>query len=353
MDLNSIYKNKPYLFSLQNKDKENEQLAKEILLELGYDNVGEVIFLDSSLDFDFFKAEINGAFHCFKYSLDTMSPFFSHEYSVLKQLTPFSPVAIRHGIVNYGDKIQYLLTSFENAESVKDFGVGILWEHWENFCYAFSQFSKVKTDRTFLQFVDEFFRRNDIQNLPEHSISAIKDHSNIENLKSVLSSLKSEIEYLSRQSIVNQGEFCHGRLTPENILTKKNLFKFHNIYDGYEGHCFLDLAYLFINLGMPLEVQREVAVDYYRKFQKEKSEESLISDYNFCYNLMLRFFVYESIFVYLSEVYLYENSRPEKILQMVGVFLRNEEALINIPSIQKNKEFLMRDIMEPLIGSNK
>jgi hypothetical protein len=64
-------------------------------------------------------------------------------------------------------------------------------------------------------------------------------------------------------------------------------------------------------------------------------------------------FVYETIFNYLCEVYLYENSRPAKILQMVSIFLRNEEALSMIPSLNQYATFLIRDIMQPLIGSDK
>jgi hypothetical protein len=68
---------------------------------------------------------------------------------------------------------------------------------------------------------------------------------------------------------------------------------------------------------------------------------------------MIRLFVYETIFNYLCEVYLYESSRPEKILQIVSVFLRNEEVLAMIPSLSQYSTFLIRDIMEPLIGSDK
>jgi len=36
---------------------------------------------------------------------------------------------------------------------------------------------------------------------------------------------------------------------------------------------------------------------------------------------------------------------------MVSVFLRNEEALAMIPSLSQYNTFLIRDIMEPLIGN--
>ncbi len=349
MKLNNVYAKQPYLFEQKRADKENEMLATDILRQLSYDQIDEVKFIDSTRDFDLFVVSMNQQNYHFKYSFDTDSPFFSHEYNVLKQLAPFCPQAFKHGVIKYVDKIQYLLTSHENAEDVSQFGVSTIFEYLDSFYYSFQQLNKVKIDRTFLQYLDSFFARNDIDNLPEHSIEAIKDHSNINSLREILNTLKSEIIFMSRQSFVKNTDFCHGNLLPQNILTKNNLFKFQNLHDGYMGNKFFDLCSLFINIGIPLEYQRQVAIDFAKKDSKE-SEENLIIEYNSSYSLMLRLFVYESVFSYLAEVYLYENSRPEKILQMVDIFLRNEEALMNIPSVEKHKSFLIRDIMEPLIS---
>ena len=350
MKLGNIYTNKPYLFKNDKIDKENELLAADILSDLGYSNIENVKFVDSTRDLDVFHVKVDQQDMVFKYSLDEESPFFSHEYSILKQLAPFAPQAIRYGIIKYVDKIQYILTSHEYAENLQEHGIGCLFEYFDSFFYSLNQLDKVKTDRTFFQHLDSFFARNDIESLPEHSIEAIKDHSNINHLRDILKTIKSEIEFLSRQSFVKTSEFCHGNLLPQNILTKNNLFKFQNLHDGFMGNRMFDLCFLFINIGIPLDYQRQLVVDFLIKNSKEKQED-LIIEYNSCYNLMLRLFVYETIFNYLSEVYLYESSRPEKILQMVDVFLRNEEALMNIPSVQKYRSFLIRDIMEPLMGS--
>ena len=118
------------------------------------------------------------------------------------------------------------------------------------------------------------------------------------------------------------------------------------------GNQLFDLCYLFINMGVPLEYQRQFAMDYKSLFP-DFNQEKFTEEYNFCFNLMLRLFVFETIFNYLCEIYLYENSRPSKILQIVSVFLRNEEALSMIPSLNQYASFLVRDIMEPLIGSSK
>lgn len=343
---------RPYLFPLDRRDTENELLVENLLKKIGFSSVQDVCFLDSKMDFDCFKAVVDGQARYFKYSFDAESPFFAHEFNILKQLAPFAPVAYKHGKTKYGESLQYIVTSFEAADTVTEFGLSSILENNNSFLYTFNQLRGVKVDRTFSHYISDIFARCDIDQLPEHSITAIKNHSNIDSLKSILGILKNEIEYLSRQSFCKTSDFCHGNLHPDNILIKNNLFKFQHLQNGYMGNQLFDLCYLFINMGIPLEYQRQFAMDYKSLFP-DFDQDKFTEEYNFCFNLMLRLFVYETIFNYLCEVYLYENSRPEKILHMVSVFLRNEEVLKMIPTLNQYSSFLIRDIMEPRIGSDK
>lgn len=341
--------NRPYLFYLNQNNAENELLAQNLLKKIGFSSVENVCFLDSQMDFDCFKAIVDGQLCYFKYSFDGDGSFFANEFNILKQLAPFAPVAYKHGKTKYGEHLQYIVTSFESADIATEFGISSIIENSDSFLYSFDQLRGVKMDRTFTHYINDLFSRCDIEQLPEHSIAAIKDHSNINNIRSILQILKNEIEYLSRQSFCKNSDFCHGRLCPDNILIKNNLFKFQHLQNGYMGNQLFDLCYLFINMGIPLEYQRQFTMDYKSLFPNF-NQEQFIEEYNSCFNLMLRLFVYETIFNYLCEVYLYESSRPAKILQMVSIFLRNEEALAMIPSLSQYTTFLIRDIMEPLIG---
>ena len=343
---------RPYLFSLYQRDAENELLVENILKKIGFSDVENVCFLDSKMDFDCFKATVDGQLRYFKYSFDLDSSFFAHEFNILKQLAPFAPVAYKHGKTKYGEPLQYIVTSLENVDTLTEFGISSILENKDSFLYSFHQLRSVSVDKTFSHHVSEIFARCDINKLPEHSIAAIKSHSNLDSLESILKILKNEIEYLSRQSLCKTSEFCHGNLCTDNILVKDNLFKFQHLQSGYMGNQLFDLCYLFINMGIPLEYQRQFSMDYKSIFP-DFNQDKFIEEYNFCFNLMIRLFVYETIFNYLCEVYLYENSRPAKILQMVNIFLRNKEALSMIPSLGQYSTFLIRDIMEPLIGSDK
>lgn len=342
--------NRPYLFSLNQTDTENELLAQNMLKKIGFASIEDVKFLDSQMDFDSFSVVVDGQARCFKYSFDVDGSFFAHEFNILKQLAPFSPIAYKHGKTKYGEPVQYIVTSFESADTVTEFGFSSIFEYNDSFIYTFDKLRSVKVDRTFSHYLNDIFSRCDIEQLPEHILAAIIDHTNIDNLRLILKTLKTEVEYLSRQSFCKTSDFCHGKLIPDNILIRNNLFKFQHLQHGYMGNQLFDLCNLFINMGIPLEYQRQFAMDYKSLFP-DFNEQQFIEEYNSCFNLMLRLFVYETIFNYLCEVYLYENSRPAKILQMVSVFLRNEEALAMIPSLSQYNTFLIRDIMEPLIGS--
>ena len=342
----------PYLFSLDQRDAENELLVENLLKKIGFSSIEDVCFLDSKMDFDCFKAVVDGQFRYFKYSFDADSSFFAYEFDILKQLAPFAPVAYKHGKIKYGEPLQYIVTSLEVADTVSEFGFSSILENSDSFLYSFDKLRNVSVDRNFSHYINDMFARCDIEKLPEHSIAAIKNHSNLDNLRSILAILKKEIEHFSRQSLCKTSEFCHGSLHPDNILIKNNLFKFQHLQNGYMGNQLFDLCYLFINMGIPLEYQRQFAMDYKSLFP-DFNQEKFTEEYNFCFNLTLRLFVYETIFNYLCEVYLYENSRPAKILNMVSIFLRNEEIFAMIPSLNQYSTFLIRDIMEPLIGSDK
>lgn len=340
---------RPYVFPLEVEDVEASLFAKKVLEKIGFSSVEDVSFLESQMDFDCLRAVVDGELRYFKYSFDAEGSFFAHEYNILNQLSPFAPTPYKHGKIKYGDSMQYIITSFEVAETVAEFGVSSVLEHKDSFLYSFNKLRNVSVDRNFSHHINDIFDRCDMDQLPEHSIEAIKSHSDINSLRSIATILKNEIEYLSRQRFCKTSEFCHGNLNPNNILIKNNLFKFQHLQGGYMGNQLFDLCYLFINMGIPLEYQRQFAQDYKSLFP-EFNQSEFIEDYNYCFNVMLRLFVYESIFHYLCEIYLYENSRPSKILQIASVFLRNEEAFSMIPSLNQYITFLIRDIMEPLIG---
>jgi serine/threonine protein kinase len=284
--------------------------------------------------------------------MDLSGSFFSREFNILKQLAPFCPTAEKQGVVNFGEKIQYLVCSYEEAENVKNFGVGGVFENLESFFYSFNQLANVNIDRSFQQYLKDFFERNQIANLPEYSRDAIKESSDLDKIGDILNCLKSEITYLSNNDCFFKSEFCHGNMKPSNILINSGYFKFIDLHDGFMGNRFFDLCRFFMQLGMSLESQKHF-ISEFLKTQNQDFNHQQIQEYNTCYNAVIRCVAYQAIFDYLIEVYLYESSRPQKLLDAIDLFARNEESLKQIPSLQKHIGFLFKDILEPIIGNDK
>jgi predicted DNA-binding protein YlxM (UPF0122 family) len=349
MRLESIYKNTPYLFKGQGGDPDGEKLACNILKKIGHADPQNISVLSQGPNYDNYKADVEIGTICFKYSMDMSSPFFAREFGILKQLDPFCPIAHQHGSIKFGEPLQYLVSSYEYAENVKNHGIGSVLEHAESFAYSFFQMSKVQIDRTFAEYLKDFFSRSQISNLPEHSRESIQEHSDLKRLGSVLDSLKSEVNYLSQKSCLTKSEFCHGALKPSNILVRNGYFKFIDLNDGFMGNRFFDLASFFSRIGWGLDYQKQ----YISQLIHEDFSFEQIEEYNTCYNIAIRMIAYQAVFDYLIEVYLYENSRPQKLLEAVDLFARNEKALMSIPSLHKYVDFLFGDILEPIIGANK
>lgn len=347
--MENIYKNTPYLFRTQESDPEGENLARDILKKIGYATPQNVSILCSSSNYDAFKADSDVGPICFKYSMDASSSFFSREFDILQQLAPFCPTAYKHGTIHFGDKLQYLVCSYEFAENVKNHGIGSILDNAESFAYSFSQLSKVKIDRTFRGYLKDFFDRNQIANLPEHSRDSIKDFSNLERIEEILKCLKSEVDYLSQNNCLSHSDFCHGAMKPSNVLVRNGYFKFIDLHDGFMGNRFFDLTCFFMQIGLDLDAQKSFISQTF----SEDLSVGQIQEYNACYNIAIRLVAYQAIFDFLMEVYLYESSRPHKLLGAIDLFSRNEKALRGVPSINQHMDFLFEDILEPIIGANK
>lgn len=349
MRLEEIYKNKPYVFNVSSNDRQGEELAWKILEKIGYSRISNVSFLSSNPDQDTFKVQLDDKSLCFKYSMDDSNPIFSREFEALNQLAPFCPSAEKHGKIKFGEKIQYLVTSFEFAENVRDFGIGCIFENFNSFFYSFNQLQRVKIERSFSQYLKDFFARNNFDNLSEHSRDAIKETAMGDKLSDIFKLLKSEIEHLCSRAPFSNSDFCHGNLQPSNILVRDCHFKFIDLGDCFMGHRFLDVTRLLLCAGLDLNQQKEL-ICHLTQQAGESLEEGLTIEYNFCYNISLRLLLYKIIFEYLVEVYVYESSRPQKLLKVIDTFLRNENAWRQITSIQEYCAFLFNDFMEPVIG---
>jgi len=343
----------PRVFTANQRDEELEDLVKLMLEKVCDAQVEKVELLSVGSTFDTFKVASNRGNLCFKYSLDTSSPFFSREAEALKQLYPFCPKVERYGNLNFGEKMQYILTSFEDAETMADFGVGSFFEFNDSFFYSFNQLEKVKTSRPFSQYFSSFFEKRSLEFLQDQVAPLVEDHTIFERFVGVLNILKNEIErFYNRGQISSSSEiFCHGNLKPSNILVRGGLFKFIDLQECFLGSRFFDLIYFFTYLGLNLDQQKSFVEKYHSLKQQDFNNNDAL-EYNDTYNLCLRLCIYQEVFNHLIEVYIYEGKRQKKLLDNVNFFLRNEFAFSSIPSLGEYQNFLFERVTRPILLSS-
>jgi hypothetical protein len=73
--------------------------------------------------------------------------------------------------------------------------------------------------------------------------------------------------------------------------------------------------------------------------------------YNIFYELELRRKALDYLLQYLKEVYLYESSRVEVIINIIDSFSQSFNRLCKIPIFEENRGFILSNIAEPILES--
>jgi hypothetical protein len=200
--------------------------------------------------------------------------------------------------------------------------------------------------------MNKFLKNHSISFFDKDTIETISKNSNLEQIKEIIDSLHSEILLLFQSEIFNKKEFCHGNLKQSNILYCFDHFKFINLYDGFSGNLYFDFASLVINCGFNKNVEKKL----FDSFLKSKNAKSIAEEwveYRKCFDLASRKIFLEILFDFLKEIYLFGSKRPAKLFEVIEIFSQNQKVFFQIPSINKNFEFIYNLFLQPLIGSEE
>lgn len=350
MHLESIYKNKPYLFEIGKDDiGGGNEIVEHLMSQTLIGKPDLIKFLCSNYEYDAYLAVKNGVGYCVKYSFDVENVCLKNESKILNQNFPISPRPIICEKIKFGDDIHYSICSFEFADSIKDFGLASLLENWISFFNVYGQIQKSSCDSSFFDYLNEFYEKINFTSFPDDALKSIKKHYDFETLQDLIKSVIGEINSLSKSSLVKRPELCHGKLQPSNILFRDGMFKLIDFTESYHGNPYLDLSRLAVFLGLNSAQEKEMLSAFLQSkdqiFTKESWEE-----YRSCYDVMIRLIFVELIITYLKEVFVFSSFRPIKILSIVEVFSKNNKAFFRLPVINKHYEFVYKMMLEPIIG---
>ena len=178
--------------------------------------------------------------------------------------------------------------------------------------------------------------------------SYIDNHSDYDKCKNIISELQSDISSrLNALPKIYTGNII-GDFNKNSVFTGGGDFSFRDLRYGCRGHVYSDIANITLYYGLSKPIEKVL-------LQKITQKMFLTVDknlYNQFYELELRRKALHYILQYLKEIYVYESSRIEVIINLIDSFAQSFNRVCNIPIIRDNKEFILSNIAEPIIESD-
>lgn len=355
MLLSNLFQNKAYVIPIHLAKNDSEiELVKFLLNSLKDPIVPEKIeFISTTENYDIYKYLYKNLNYCIKISLDSNCEKIEHESKFIKNINPtIRPNYISDGNIKIGDNLRYIITSYENAESLNELGRSYLIENFDNFCYSYSLMQN--STGSFISYKDHlsnYFKMADIENLLNiDAISSIKNYTNFPLIKQIMLDMQNELMLSYDESFSNNKFLCHGDLNPGNIISKNNLFKFINFDNCYSSHCFFDLNELILEFGIPEDLEFFLLEKFCLNLNINFNNES-IKFYKKCYELTLIKKGIELMINYLKEIYLYSSFRKNKIIEISSKFSQSYDRYMSISHFRNNKDFILKTLTEPILNS--
>jgi len=355
MLLSSIFQDKAYVLPYRSESNKGEIEIIDLLLK-SLDqpiHATNIEFISANDDYDIYKFEFNGFDFCIKMSLDAECKKIIHESLYLDSINPIiRPKFIKSGKIKIGDEVSYIITSYENADPIKELGRSFLIENFKQFCTAYSLMQN--SDIINVSYQDILFDHFDIadieNNFTEEAIEGIKNYTDFPLIKEILNDMKNELITSYSDTFSEKKYICHGNLNINNIISRNDLFKFINFDNCHSSHCFIDLAELIIELSVPENLEMSMLQDFCEIMNIE-FDRTVLKTYKDCYNISLIKKAMELIIAYLKEVYIYNSYRIDKIVQICDKFSQSYYRFIKIKHIANNKDFIIKTLTEPILNS--
>lgn len=353
MDLSNLFQNKAYVIPdhIATEDSEIE-LIDFILKSLDEPVFAQNIeFILETENYDVYKYDYQNLSYCIKISLDENCKEIEHESKFLKKINPLIRCQyIKDGIIKVGDNIRYIITSYENAESLNSLGRSYFLENFDMFCHAYLLMQQSeKITSSYKEHLTNYFNMTCLENLIEDSIQSIKNYTNFELINQIMLDMKNELMLRYDDAFSDKKFICHGNLNASNIISKNGLFKFINFDYCYSSHCFLDLNEIIMELGLPENMELNLLERFCLNLKIEFNRNTLVM-YKKCYKIILIKKGIELIMNYLKEVYLYDSRRTDEIIKISDKFSQSYNRYMSISHFKNNETFILKTITEPILN---
>ncbi len=302
-------------------------------------------------DYDFYHIYSGSNIFDLKLSLDHESEKFNREIKNTKLCKSKSvPKYVDSGVVKVGDKISYLICESNRSESLFDYGRSHLSSNLDLFADFYCDFASNSNYKLLYKtLLSDLMKEADINSVFDlDQKSYIQNNSDYDKCETIINELISDIS--SRLNVLPKiytGNII-GDFDKNSVFTEGNNFSFKDLRYGCKGHVYSDIANITLYYGFSKPVEKTL-------LQKITQKMSLTADnnlYNQFYELELRRKALHYLLQYLKEVYIYESSRIEVIINLIDSFAQSFDRICKIPIIRDNREFIVSNIAEPIIESD-
>lgn len=328
----TLLQDKVFVFAGRPKPSDSELEILQLIAEgenLGQISAAETI--KNGENYDSYKLTIDGQNFLTKLSLDEKNKFGT-ERLILNQIPNLSPKVIAHGGLDFGATVHYLITTWEDAQSIQELGRGLILENQEAFFSHVNRVHEINQPfETLQEKLSELFQQTSFENQEEFRALVEKNSENYQLLLEELEAAKTEIrknfkDYYASNSLI------HGNLSENTILVGREGFKFINWENSFCAHPLFELAILEENFGFGADF--EFAVVQKAGYSWEQYSE--IKSFWASVSLL------KNVFSFIKEIYLYNSQRHSKILSLVEKFYRNVKNYEKIPTFKKNREEILK-----------
>ena len=352
MSLSNLFKDRAYVFPHSDSGDIDYAFAKNVISNIKPSfQIEDVLLAEIHDDYDvFFIREKKRGVLKLKISLSDPQNILGTETSILRST---DSVATPHLLAGGndsvgGEEITYLLTYVGEGESLRNMGRGAIFENRAELFtsyFSFAQTSPIR--RKYKQVLDFLISSWDIEsNFPAENLQAFKDYTNYEDCKKFLQTLVNQISTAFSELGDFSPQKCHGNLSLDSIFCDGANFYFDSVSRTSMGHPFIDFIDFILDAAIDSQQERQLLNEFCIQGAIDK-------DYIFygkVYALCLRKKLVELLVSYITEVYLYDSFRYEKIINISDTFSHLYNRFRKIPIFEENRHFIMKTITEPILG---
>ena len=183
-------------------------------------------------------------------------------------------------------------------------------------------------------------------NLGAESLEALQEYSDYDLCEKLLLDLRGDLLNRFEDIQKHLNKKCHGGLSLDSIFYYGGGFYFEELYNVCMGHPYIDFCDLLIEMGSPPEND----IVLWKRFCESGSFPQDREVYSKVYQLCIRKKLAALLVNYIKEVYLYDSFRYENIFYIADSFSHAYPRFQGIESFDKNKDFIMKTICEPIFG---